>query len=157
MKTENLSDLNSKSKFSANRLRSLLPVSTVSDDVVEFILSCGIEELSNLTVNSIAREFDLNRSYLSHRFKSDTDFSLHEYILMVKILRSLSLLERNEKMTIEQLSKIMGFSSPDYFTRLFKKKMGTTPGKYKKYFKRFSPNLTINRDFNLRRKDNAKP
>ncbi|MCP5051687.1 MAG: helix-turn-helix transcriptional regulator [bacterium] len=110
--------------------------SSVSESVVEFILSCGIKDLGNLTVSSIARTFDINRSYLSQRFKCDKNFSLHEYIVMVKILRSLSLLETNGNMTIDKLSKKMGFSSPDYFTRVFKKMIGTSPGKYKKFYKK---------------------
>jgi len=110
-------------------------LSSISDSVVEYILSCNIKDLENITVNSIAQKFNLNRCYLSQRFKFDKDFSLHEYIVMVKILRSLLLLETDETITVEDLSRKMGFSSADYFTRLFKKKIGTTPGKYRSCYK----------------------
>lgn len=106
-------------------------VSRVSDNVVEYILTREVDDLENLTVNSIARKFKINRCYLSQRFKSDKQFSLHQYILMVKVLRSLVLLEGNEDITVEKLSRTMGFSSGDYFTRVFKKIIGTTPGRYK--------------------------
>jgi AraC-like DNA-binding protein len=105
--------------------------------VVEFILTRDIADFESLNVNSIAREFKVNRSYLSQRFKRDIKYSLHEYILMIKILRSLTLLEmRENRITIEDLSQKMGFSSSDYFRRVFKQKMGITPGKYRNLFKK---------------------
>jgi AraC-like DNA-binding protein len=108
--------------------------STISDFVVEFILTRDVEDFETLNVSSIAREFDINRSYLSQRFKNDKNYSLHEYILIIKLLRSVSVLESNNDITIEELSRKMGFSSADYFRRVFKRRIGTTPGKYKNLF-----------------------
>ena len=114
-------------------------LSKVSDNVVEFVLTREVKDLENLTVNAIARKFKINRCYLSQRFKFDKKVSLHQYILMIKILRALSLLEGDENITVETLSKQIGFSSPDYFTRVFKKMIGTTPGKYKSCYKKLKP------------------
>lgn len=121
----------------------------ISDDVVEFVLTREVRELENLTVNAIARRFNMNRCYLSQRFKYEKKFSLHSYILMIKILRSLSLLETEENITVEDLSKLIGFSSPDYFTRVFKKMIGTTPGRYKNCFKKLKPNMLGSRKIRL--------
>lgn len=114
-------------------------LSKISDNVVEFVLTRQVQELENLTVNEIARKFSINRCYLSQRFKYDKKVSLHNYILMIKILRSLSLLEGEENITVEDLAKQIGFSSPDYFTRVFKKMIGTTPGRYKNCVKKVNP------------------
>lgn len=114
-------------------------LSKISDNVVEFVLTREVKELESLTVNAIARKFHINRCYLSQRFKYDKKVSLHRYILMIKILRSLSLLETEENITVEDLSKRIGFSSPDYFTRVFKKVIGTTPGRYKNCHKKLKP------------------
>jgi AraC family transcriptional regulator of arabinose operon len=54
----------------------------------------------------------------------------------VKILRAITLLERTDDMTVEEISKKMGFSSANYFNRIFKKKLGTTPGRYKNLFRK---------------------
>lgn len=51
----------------------------------------------------------------------------------------MSLLEKEDDMTIDVLSRKMGFSSSDYFTRVFKKVIGTTPGKYKKCYMQLKP------------------
>lgn len=110
--------------------------STLSEDVVEFILTRGIDEFENLNVSSIARKFSINRCYLSHRFKFDTNYTLHEYILMIKILRSLVELQENGDITIAEIAKRMGFSDSAYFRRVFKQRVGITPGKYKNCFKK---------------------
>lgn len=113
--------------------------SKIADTVVEYILTRDVDDFEGLNVSTIARTFSINRCYLSQRFKHDKKFSLHEYIQMVKILRSVTLLESNDEITVDDLSRKMGFSSPDYFRRIFKKRIGTTPGKYKNYFKKMNP------------------
>jgi len=110
-------------------------VSDISDRVVQYIVSRGIDELGDLTVNSVAREFNMNRSYLSNRFKADKNIFMHDYILMIKILRSLVLLE-GEDITVEILARKMGFSSAEYFRQVFKRIVGTTPGNYKKWHRK---------------------
>lgn len=109
---------------------------SLSECVVEFILTLDINEFENVNVGSIAREFNVNRSYLSQKFKSDKKLHLRDYILMVKILRATSLLAGQDEITIDHLAKLMGYSNSDYFCRLFKDKMGTTPGRYKNYIKK---------------------
>ncbi|MCP5103945.1 MAG: helix-turn-helix transcriptional regulator [bacterium] len=113
--------------------------SRISDNVVEFILTRDSRDFETLNVSSIARVFKINRSYLSQRFKADKKFALHEYILKIKIMRSVSVLEIEEDITVDKLSKRMGFSSPDYFRRIFKERVGITPGKYKKCFRLANP------------------
>lgn len=110
-------------------------VSDISDRVVQFIVSRGIDELGDLTVNSVAQEFNMNRSYLSNRFKADKNIFMHDYILMIKILRSLVLLE-SEDITVDALARKMGFSSAEYFRQVFKRNVGTTPGNYKKWHRK---------------------
>jgi AraC-like DNA-binding protein len=123
-------------------------LSKVSDNVVEFVLTREVKELETLTVNAIARRFNINRCYLSQRFKYDKKVSLHSYILMIKILRSISLLEAEKNITVEDLSQRIGFSSSDYFTRIFKKMIGTTPGKYKKCLKKLKAKKNVWEDKN---------
>lgn len=109
--------------------------SDLSEKVVEYLLTLDISEYELLNVDSVARAFNVNRSYLSTRFKEDTHSSLKDYIFLVKILRATSLLESGGGVTINSIARMMGFSNPDYFIRIFKSKMGTTPGKYREYFR----------------------
>lgn len=111
--------------------------------VVEFLLTLSITEFELLNVDYVAREFGVNRSYLSTRFRRDTGFSLKDYIAFLKILRSISLLEGANEITIEDLSRLMGFSRSEYFINFFKNKVGTTPAKYREYFRNARPLLML--------------
>lgn len=110
--------------------------SKLSENVVEFILTRDINQFESLNVSAIAQKFNVNRCYLSQRFKADTKYNLHEYIAMIKVLRSLVLLQEERKLTIGEVAKRMGFSNPEYFRNVFKKRVGITPGKYRNYFKK---------------------
>jgi AraC-like DNA-binding protein len=107
--------------------------SDISDRVVAFILTRDIDEFETLDVNSVAREFGINRSYLSQKFRMDMGSSLSDYILLVKILRSTTILERSKRITVGEIAVMMGFNSANYFNRIFKKVLGTTPGRYRNY------------------------
>jgi AraC-like DNA-binding protein len=110
-------------------------ISDISDRMVAYILSRGIDDLADLNVNAIARKFGMNRSYLSERFNMDKKVPMHRYILMIKLLRSLSLLEQGG-ITVEEVSRKMGFSGTDYFRKVFKQMMGTTPGNYRSWYRK---------------------
>lgn len=115
----------------------------LTERVIGFLLTLGITEFEALNVDYVAREFGVNRSYLSTRFGRDTGFSLKDYIAFLKILRSISVLEGTNEMTIEDLSVLMGFSRAEYFINFFKNKVGTTPAKYREYFRKARPLLML--------------
>jgi AraC-like DNA-binding protein len=109
---------------------------TLSDRVVEFVLNCSLDEFQNLTVTKIATNFQVNRCYLSRRFKRDKDFTLCEFLTRERLSRSVGLLRENNDLTIRELSTKMGFSNANYFIRVFKSYYGTPPGKYREYIRR---------------------
>jgi YesN/AraC family two-component response regulator len=108
----------------------------LSDSVVEYILTLDLQGFENVNVNTIAKKFKVNRCYLSQKFKDDKNSALNDYIIMVKILRATSLLATRDELTTEDVAKAMGYSNTQYFCRLFKNRVGTTPGKYKSYIKK---------------------
>ncbi len=103
----------------------------LSDRVVEYVLSMKVDELANLTVESIAFTMKVNRSHLSRTFKAEKDFTLEGFLFKIKIIQAATLLKDNMQLTIKDVSKKIGFSRCDYFIRIFKKYFGTTPAKYR--------------------------
>jgi AraC-like DNA-binding protein len=103
----------------------------IAERAIEYVLTREIWEFQDINVDSIAREFSVSRTYLSHRFKCEKKFSLNDFILLAKIIKSTLLLKENPDLTIEKLSKMMGFANANYFIIVFKNKVGITPGKYK--------------------------
>jgi len=82
-----------------------------------------------LSLETIAKELHVNKSYLSRIFKSTTSANLHEYLNIQRVRKAQILLTTTEK-EISEISELIGFNSVTYFQRIFKKHTGTTPNKY---------------------------
>jgi YesN/AraC family two-component response regulator len=83
-----------------------------------------------LSLDSLAREVYLSKSYLSSMFKEETGISLTEYITKVRIEKSKKLLTENS-ISISAIALQCGFKDQSYFTKVFKKETGTSPKKYR--------------------------
>lgn len=105
----------------------------LSEQVVELVMTCSDEELMGLTVSSIARRFNVDRSYLSREFKSGKNFTLCQFIQGEKMARAAMLLKDNTDLTVMKLSENLGFCSAEYFREVFKRYFGVVPSKYRKY------------------------
>ncbi len=67
---------------------------------------------------------------LRKRFKLETGIALHQYFLQLKINAAKSMLS-NLSYNISDLAEIFGFTDQYYFSRIFKKKTGISPLKYR--------------------------
>lgn len=81
---------------------------------------------SNLSVKELAAQAHLSTNHFSKLFKEYTNFSPQEYLQYYRINESKRLLEEtNHK--IEWIAFQCGFSSSQYYIRIFKKYEGITP------------------------------
>jgi AraC-like DNA-binding protein len=87
----------------------------------------------NTTINLIQIASDLGVSYSKFRidFKKQTGVSPLQYHLLLKIEKSKELL-LNSKKSQKEIAFELGFESDVYFNRLFKRKTGLSPGKFRK-------------------------
>ena len=104
----------------------------LSSRVVEHVIKCKPADFAGLNVDAIARSFEVSVPHLSRDFKKNMKFCLHEYILREKIKRACFLLKQNHRLTVKEVSLILDFCSCDYFIRIFKKHVGTTPGEFRR-------------------------
>lgn len=81
-----------------------------------------------LTLDTIAKELFISRSQLSQVFKNETGFSVGDYIIMYRIKRACSLLQGG--MPVQDVGEAVGFQTTANFIRIFKKRMGCSPGKF---------------------------
>ncbi|MBQ9967397.1 MAG: AraC family transcriptional regulator [Oscillospiraceae bacterium] len=84
-----------------------------------------------LTVEEIAEDFHYSRTRLSTVYKQIKGIGLHEAITQEQLRQAKILLANTDK-SITEISEELGFSSPQYFSRLFTKKMGVAPSYYAK-------------------------
>ncbi len=90
---------------------------------------------SDLSLNNLARIFEVNPSYLSSLFKKETGSTLTEYVNKQRIERAKELLA-STNMQIQNIAQRCGMLDVNYFTKTFKKYTDLTPKKYReKYMK----------------------
>lgn len=83
-----------------------------------------------LSLDEIASTNNICKSECCRFFKKHMDMTIFEYILHLRIQKSLPLLRDGESIT--KISGMVGFSSPSYYSAIFKKYMKCTPREYKK-------------------------
>ena len=91
-----------------------------------------IEEHYNqeLSLDEIASTINICKSECCRFFKKHMDMTIFDYILLLRIQKSLPLLRAGENIT--KVSGMVGFASPSYYSAIFKKYMKCTPREYKK-------------------------
>jgi AraC-like DNA-binding protein len=82
-------------------------------------------------VTQLAAAVNLSESRAAHLFKEAVGISLHKYITNLKISNSKELLQ-NTDMSIFEISAMVGYDDPLYFSRLFKAACGISPRNYRK-------------------------
>lgn len=85
----------------------------------------------NLSIDDLSKQACMSKSHFFRSFKQEFGISPIDYILQERIERAKFLL-KNSAQSIAQISYEVGFSSPAYFNRMFKKITNETPQHYKK-------------------------
>ncbi|MDE6891809.1 MAG: AraC family transcriptional regulator [Lachnospiraceae bacterium] len=85
---------------------------------------------ADLSLNSQARLLNVNSSYLSTLFKKETGSTLTEYVNGKRIKHAVSLLNTTS-LQIQAIAQYCGIPDVNYFTKTFKKYIGTTPKEYR--------------------------
>ncbi len=94
----------------------------------------------DVTVQLLADEIGLDRTYLSRIFKEVTGVSIKEYIENLRMNRAEYLLSGSE-MSLSEIAYFCGYSSETYFSIAFKKRNGQSPSRYRKCHSAVAPSL----------------
>jgi AraC-like DNA-binding protein len=87
----------------------------------------------DLSIDSIASRVYINRYYLMHNFKSQTGYTLHNYILQKRLAKAEALVKKG--LQAGSISEQCGFQDYSSFVRVFKKSFGLSPKQYYKAVK----------------------
>ena len=85
---------------------------------------------SVITCADICEKMSYSRTYLSKIFKTATGYTISEYITTLKIKEAKKLI-RQKRYTFTEISDLLSFDNPHYFSRVFKKVTNFTPTQYK--------------------------
>ncbi|WPR70104.1 two-component regulator propeller domain-containing protein [Flavobacterium sp. NG2] len=84
-------------------------------------------------VHFFCEELGVSRTVLFKKIKAWTDFTPNDFVQHIRLKKGAQLLEQG-KMNISQISYMLGFKNPKYFSKCFSKKFGKTPTEYVKTF-----------------------
>lgn len=90
---------------------------------------------NKISVDQICSKLNYSRTYLSKIFKTTSSYTILEYILRNKIREAKKLI-REERYNFTQISDLLCFDNPHYFSTVFKKISNMTPTNYKNSVKR---------------------
>lgn len=97
------------------------------NSVIEYINNNIYE---NLVIEDIGEKFNISTRYLRKKFKEITGDTISSYITKTRIKHAKELLAIGN-LSVTQVAFQMGFSSPQYFSWVFKNITGVTPGQYR--------------------------
>lgn len=101
------------------------------DRQIEAVLEYINDNLeSNLTIDALASRFFMSKYYLMHKFKLQTGYSIHNYILQKRLIWANSLIREGKP--ILETSMVCGFGDYSNFVKAFKKMFGASPRNYYK-------------------------
>ena len=86
--------------------------------------------MCKLTLSEVAAAVNLSPSYLSKIFKEETGNTFNSYLNRVRIEAGKRLILSGETSLVD-VSNIIGYDDQSYFTKVFKKLTGFSPGKYR--------------------------
>lgn len=93
------------------------------------IITENIDE-PNMGVPFLCDKLGMSRASLYNKLKALTGMGANDYINKLRIDNAINLL-LNSSLTVNEIADRVGFSTPRYFSTVFKKNMGCSPTQYK--------------------------
>lgn len=85
----------------------------------------------NISLATITKEFAINRNKLNDIFMKQTSMTCLGYLLNLRLDLAKILLTKTE-LPVGEISDRVGYTDPNYFTKVFKENVGMTPSQYRK-------------------------
>lgn len=103
---------------------------TKSDRTVQRIVEY-LEQKDGYGLNSreLSTYLEMNYSYLCEVFKMKTGSTIHMYNSQIFMRKAVEMM-RNSNLNISEISELLGFKNPFYFSRVFRKIIGYSPSEY---------------------------
>lgn len=117
-------------QFITRQSANLDTVSRFESILHDFYMSGSAKESGLPTVKYCADQLNISPNYLGDLIKKETGKSAQEFIQLKLIDVAKEKLFQKEK-TVSQIAYELGFEYPQYFSRLFKKRVGVSPNEYR--------------------------
>ena len=96
------------------------------DSQVESVLKYINQNLNqDLSIETLSQKYFVSKYYMMRRFKEETGYTIHNYIVSKRVLLARSLIAQG--MPVTKAAEKSGFGDYTAFVRAYKKQLGTTP------------------------------
>lgn len=116
--------------FLAALLREISSPSTSSSQIADAVKQINTNYNSDISLAELSQSLGISPSQLSRLFHKEIGISPIEYLTNVRLEHSMQLLAMTN-LGINEIASLCGFSNGNYFTKVFKKKLGFTPSNYR--------------------------
>ena len=134
MEYANILGLNFLSSFIYNNIEMGFGDASPSNVIDEIIVFLSENLDKSFKAEDISKKFNYSSSYLFSLFKQKTGYSLIHFFNLKKVQKACEYLSYTD-LSIKEIAFLLGFQDPLYFSRLFKKYMGSSPKAYKKNYR----------------------
>lgn len=103
----------------------------ISDSIEQWLTS---KEYLNpdITLETLASQLSINRTYLSHHINSKEKMNFRQWISTLRITEACRIIEAKPFILLPELAETVGISTQSSFSRQFRNITGITPGEYRK-------------------------
>ena len=84
----------------------------------------------DISLQKVAAEVALSHYYFSHIFKDELKITFIEYLTKIRMEAAAKLL-KNRNLNVNQIAYAVGYQDPNYFSKVFKRYMKTSPVEYR--------------------------
>jgi two-component system response regulator YesN len=82
-----------------------------------------------ISLENVAEQVNISPQYFSKLIKKTTGFNFIDWLSMLRVKKAKELLS-NSNFTVKEVCFMVGYKDPNYFSRIFKKRIGITPSEY---------------------------
>ena len=115
------------------QLLSVMNVEEYPDPLINDIINYLRAHITeNVTISELCSVYHYSRTFLCNRFVAVTGKTINHFLTELKIDAAKSIIrdEKTANIHISQIANVLNFSSPSYFSYVFKKATGMSPAEY---------------------------
>lgn len=117
------------SEISMNRQKR---ISSIIEKADQYLMENYAQEI---TLEDIARVVNLSPYYFSRFYKEQSGTNFIDRLIAIRILKAKQYFDTSE-LSLKEVSGMVGYADPNYFSKLFKKITGYTATEYKEYYRK---------------------
>jgi len=112
-----------------------IAVNKVDEEFLNQLLQIIEENIDNIefSVDKLSRKVGMSQPILYKKIKAISGLSVNDFIITIRLKKAAALLEEG-KLYVAEVAYAVGYSTPKYFSKEFKKQFGKSPREYKQQF-----------------------